>query len=265
MSKYAFCDLDYTLLDDKKDISQDNIKTIKEFEQKGNHFIICTGRVPYAMSKYRDILGSKDILCANGGIIVIDNKEVSYSCLDKKIVETVVRYAIKNNIYARIFASDRLYILNAPEEENSSVALFDGYRSLTKDNALETIKEITVIKIIFVSYNPNVLADAFNYIKNANIDTELMYSASFCLEINRKGQNKGKGILDYCKLKGIDIKDTLSIGDNDNDISMFLTTKYSACPSNAIDKVKDIVNYISPCDYKNNAVSDILKNINYEE
>lgn len=266
MCKYVFCDLDYTLLDDNKNISLENIKAIKDFEDKGNHFVICTGRVPYVMKKYSDLLGSKDIVCANGGILIIDNKQVKSSFLEKEIIEAVLNYVIQNNLYARIFSPERLYILNRPADDPLSTQLFDGFKFIDKDDIQDLINNIKIIKIIICDDDANRMHKTEKYISGLNLNIELTYSAACFLEVNREGQRKGNGIIEFCKLKNIDIKDTISIGDNDNDISMFETTKYSACPSNAIDKVKQIVDYISPKDYKNSAVADILKHFeNYEK
>lgn len=265
MPKYAFCDLDYTLLDDHKNISSDNLKAIKDFEAKGNHFIICTGRVPFVMKKYGDMLGSKDIVCANGAVIIIDNKEVKSEYLTSDIINIVLKYAIDNKIYTRIFSSSTLYIINMPEKDLIGTQLYLGYKVIENDKAFDIINNEKIIKMIFCDDNPDVLSKAYDYINKACQSAELTYSASFALEINKKGQCKGNGIKDYCKLKNIDIKDTISIGDNDNDITMFKTTGYSACPSNAIGEVKDIVNYVSGIDYNHSAIADILKHIEKNE
>lgn len=261
MSKYVFCDLDYTLLDEDKNISIDNINAIKDFEAKGNHFVICTGRVPFAMKKYSDILGSKDIVCANGAVIIVDNKEVKSEFLTNDIINPVLNYAIQNKVYARIFSPSTLYIVNMPEKDSTNTQLFFGYKILDNDEVFDVLKEEKIIKIIFCDEHPEVLSKANDYISKLCLNAELTYSASFALEVNKKGQNKGNGINDFCKIKNIDIKDTVSIGDNDNDISMFTTTSYSACPSNAIEKVKQIVNYVSNIDYNHNAIADILKKL----
>lgn len=265
MPKYAFCDLDYTLLDDHKNISNDNIKAIKDFESKGNHFVICTGRVPFVMKKYGDMLASKDIVCANGAVIIIDNKEVKSEYLTSDIISTVINYSIENKIYIRIFSPTTLYILNMPENDQMGTQLFFGYKILDNDNVYNVLNKEKIIKIIFCDNNPDILDKAYNYISKACPNVELTYSASFALEVNKMGQCKGNGIKDYCKLKNIDIKDTISIGDNDNDVTMFKTTGYSACPSNAIDEVKAMVNYVSDKDYNHNAVADILKHIESNE
>ena len=41
------------------------------------------------------------------------------------------------------------------------------------------------------------------------MNVEVTFSAIDFLEITPIGQNKGNGILDYCKLKNVDIKDMI--------------------------------------------------------
>ena len=59
----------------------------------------------------------------------------------------------------------------------------------------------------------------------------------------------------------IDIKDTFSIGDNENDIPMLKATGYSACPSNSIDEVKEIVDYVCKNDNNHHAIKELLEKI----
>ena len=52
MYKYVFCDLDATLFDDDKNISDKNYEAINKCNENGSRFFICTGRVPYCIDGY---------------------------------------------------------------------------------------------------------------------------------------------------------------------------------------------------------------------
>ena len=65
------------------------------------------------------------------------------------------------------------------------------------------------------------------------------------MDIVPKDSGKDKGIIEYCKLRNIDIKDTMSFGDGDNDREMLKTTGIGVAMGNAIDSVKVVADYIT--------------------
>lgn len=260
MSKYVFCDLDLTLLNDTKEISKENYTAIKDFEAKGNHFIICSGRVPFALKPYKDLLQSTEVITSNGAVILSDNQTIKNVSLSKDILTPVIDYAVKNKVNLRLFAYDFLYILNQDKAHSSSF-VYKQSKMVDEKSIYNLISDnVKIIKAAF-SGEKEVLDKIKKDIENLKLDIEMVFSSNTFLEINSNNQNKGNGIKDYCKLKNIDIKDTVSIGDNDNDISMLKTTGYSACPSNAIDEVKQIVDYVCINDNNHNAIKEVLEKI----
>lgn len=260
MNKYVFCDLDYTLLDDNRNILEEDLKAIKSFEAKGNHFVICSGRVGFSLERYKEELSATELITSNGAWIYSNNSLIKSVTLDKSIIKKITKYAIKNGINVRYFSESKLYLLN--QKNAASICyLYENSNELDENTIFDVLDKNEIIKFVFTSDNKDVLDEAYHSIKEMNLDVELVFSSSVFLEINASGQNKGNGIIDYCKYNNIDIKDTISIGDNDNDISMLKVTGYSACPKNAIESVKNVVNYISERDNNNNAVKEILERI----
>lgn len=258
MSKYVFCDLDFTLLDDNREVSKENLDAIKAFEAKGNHFIICSGRVPFALAPYKELLNSQDVITSNGALIISNNKVIKKVLLSKEQLLPMTDYAVKNNLSVRYFTSDLLILLN---KDNGSMQSFIYKQHILVDNntVYDTIKDKEIIKIAFISDDKKVLQDAEKFVNSLNIDVETTYSSNIFMEVNAIGQNKGNAILDYCKLNNIDIKDTIAIGDNDNDAPMLKAAGFSACPSNSIKEVKVIVDYVCKNDNNNHAVKEVLE------
>ena len=259
MSKYVFCDLDYTLLNNNKEVSNEDYLAIKDFEAKGNHFIINSGRVPFALKQYTDLLNSTDVVTSNGALIISKGKIIKKELLSKEMIIPIIKYAAENNICMRIFTDDYLYILNK-EFAPTNAFMYDQSREIDVSEAYDLVNEIEIIKAAF-SAEKEKLDIAKTDIIKMQLKVELSFSSNYFLEINLFGQNKGNGIKDYCKLNNINIKDTVSIGDNDNDIPMLKVSGYSACPSNAIEKVKEIVDYVCISDNNHNAIKEILEKI----
>ena len=79
------------------------------------------------------------------------------------------------------------------------------------------------------------------------------------LECQHKDTSKGNAIDIVSKLLNIKPDEVLAIGDNENDLSMFNRGYHSVCPTNACDKVRSVVEYVSPLDCNRDSVVDIIK------
>lgn len=86
------------------------------------------------------------------------------------------------------------------------------------------------------------------------------YSDYWFLECRHKDTSKGNAIGIVSKLLSIKTDEVLAIGDNENDFSMFNRGYHSACPSNANNKIENVVDYVSQFDCNNDAMMDIFKN-----
>ena len=260
MSKYVFCDLDFTLLDNDRKISEENFKAIKKFESKGNHFIICSGRVPFALEKFKNDLSSSDLITSNGAWIYSNNQLIKRVTLDKNIIKIITKYAITNNLNIRYFTFNTLYLLNQ-KYASKTCYLYDQFIEFDEKEIFNELDKLDIIKFVLTSDDREKLENAYKDIEEMHLKAEVVFSSDVFLEVNAFGQNKGNAIIDYCKFNNINMKDTISIGDNENDISMLEITKFSACPINAIDEVKNVVDYICKNDNDHNAVKEVLEYI----
>lgn len=73
-------------------------------------------------------------------------------------------------------------------------------------------------------------------------------------------QDKKEKLLEISKEKNIDLKDIAYIGDDENDYEAMKICGFKACPNDAEEKIKEIVDYISPKKCNEAAVREILEN-----
>ena len=76
---------------------------------------------------------------------------------------------------------------------------------------------------------------------------------------------KGEALEKICQLSGCTIDECLAIGDNGNDLDMLKVAGISACPSNAVDYIKEVVDYISPVHCKDGAVGEIIEHFVFND
>lgn len=251
MLKLIFSDLDDTLLDSKKTVSDETINFIKGL--KDTRFIVNSGRLPYNMELIKQYIDLSNMVCGNGAYIILDGKLIYSCCLDKKDAYELLDYAYSKGYSPRLYLDSGLYIT-----EESKMLTAVKVNMVTKTKLFDLLKNENAYKIAFYDRNVENLEDIKCYVDSIeNIICE--YSDSDFLECHHKDSSKGNAIEIVSKLLNVKADEILAIGDNENDLSMFNRGYHSACPYNACDRVKNVVKYVSPLDCNHDSMVDIIK------
>ena len=154
MLKLIFSDLDNTLLNSNKTISDDTLNFLKDL--KDIRFIVNSGRLPYNMESIKEYIDLSNIVCGNGSYIVLDGKLIYSCCLDKKDAYILLDYAYSKDYSLRLYLDSGLYIaeesklLNIKPDEvlaigdnENDLSMFKrGYHSACPSNACDKVKSI---------------------------------------------------------------------------------------------------------------------------
>ena len=70
-------------------------------------------------------------------------------------------------------------------------------------------------------------------------------TSAVAVDITARGVDKGFGVREACRRTSIPLSEVLCIGDSRNDIPMLQIAGYSACPSNASDEIRRMVNFVA--------------------
>ena len=112
-------DLDGTLIDDKKDISPNTFKILKELIKKGHHVILASGRPYKAILPYKEKLGLKTPTIAYNGAAIIDDSDVFTTFTyhyDRNVIINIVhdlKDEIKNVLLETL---DEIWMLKEDED-----------------------------------------------------------------------------------------------------------------------------------------------------
>lgn len=251
MLKLIFFDLDNTLLNSNKTISDDTLNFLKDLNDI--RFIVNTGRLPYNMEPIKQYIDLSNVVCGNGAYIVLDGKLIYSCCLDKKDAYHLLDYGYSKGNSPCFYLESGLYIT-----EESKMPTTVKVKMLTKDKLYDLLKVENIYKIAFYDDDTDNLED-INRFTNTIENIVCDYSDSDFLECHHKDSSKGNAIDIVSNLLNVKPDEILAIGDNENDLSMFNRGYHSACPSNACDKVKRVVEYVSPLDCNHDAMVDIIK------
>ncbi len=263
MYKIIFCDLDGTLLDDNRQISDTNLKYVKMAINKGCKFVICSGRSNMSIDNFNKIFGFDKIenyaLAFNGAYIYrTDTKEklvehlVPSNCAVKAI-----KLCRKFNVDIMVYRDEILWF-DTPTERIYDYAT----RNMVNTKVINNIEEIAkkpVSKVIIIGDREELKrVENEVYCTSLNKIMTTFFSADVLYEFNPLGIDKGTGIKELSKILNINMEETIAIGDNYNDLSMIKNAGVGVCCVNGEDEVKKYADYVTVNNNNEGAVAEVI-------
>ena len=272
MPKYLVaCDLDNTLLTDKKKITRKTINYIKKFTREGNYFVLCTGRpLAGALHIWQTLSKNKiymPIITSNGGAIYFPpsyNRETIYNRIDFNVFQEFAKKVQHLIVCAEARVDNRVYIENI-DEVPFWITHFSEDSIINEGKYSEIIAEGPILSNIWIKEDG--LEEFFNIAKDFE---EFMYFRNWgcfdrkhSIEILEKNTSKGSTMNALANLFNCDF--TIAFGDQLNDTSMLSMANYGVAMINAREEVKLKSKYVTKKDYNHNGVVDFLKNMSKNE
>ncbi|MBR3967082.1 MAG: HAD family phosphatase [Clostridia bacterium] len=255
-------DLDGTLLNSQRIISEKNLEAIKYFKSEGGYFTFITGRMPFfAKQMYETVRPNCPFGCINGGGIYDHVKmEYTYTLEISRSVFELVEYIDTNipEIGIQVNTFDKVYFCR-DNIANEHFRMITGMPYLPK-NYYDVDEPMA--KIIFVDHRDGVLEKVEELLKNhprAN-EFDFIRSEKTLFEILPKGSGKGNVLPKLSEQLGIDMKKTIAVGDYHNDISMLKAAGLGIAVSNAQPEVKKAADMVTVSNDED-AISKIISDI----
>lgn len=263
MIKLIVSDIDETLLRDDQTIHPRAISAIKKARAKGVKFMVASGRAPYQLRNLlKDIDIEKDgkysILC-NGGLVMENSSKeiVEANPIGYEKAKKLYDYCYKNNLHCEVYTDKLCYVL---EDDKSIPDMeLDGAKFINKDS-IDFLKDDILVKVIIKNYDLNYLMSLEPDVAVlCDWDVAISYSSDMYMEINAKNVNKGVALKKVCDMYGISLEETMTIGDNYNDIEMLSVAGHSCAVNNAHLQVKETADYITIATNNEGAVGEAIE------
>lgn len=253
--KMVVLDLDGTLLNDDKLISDKNAYILNELHKRGIHIVIATGRNYYmAKNLIEKIRSVEPVIFANNGAVVRhhDDSFIDSNYLDFSIFENIYALGLKHNLNPVIHVDeyhegyDLIYECENYEEVYLGYIKKDYERARNKK--FNNYKINNILSVCYFNDYKRLdefkneikkIPGEFNIILNQNISN---WSLLELLNINGC---KWCALKKYIGSIGINENDVVALGDDNNDIELIKNSGLGIAMKNATDKLKGASDWIS--------------------
>lgn len=249
MYKLIAVDMDGTLLNENKEISNRCQKAIFKLKEKGKKLVIATGRPLEGVMNYIDQLKLFDendyVVAFNGALVqgtktkqIIFNKPLSLPAYKELFL---LSQQLGVNIHA-LTDNSVLTPKNNPfteiESNINQIPIIEG--------KVEDIDDSTIIvKVMFID-EPKKLDEIIPQIPSwIKEKYTILRSAPYFLEFLDKSVNKGAGVSAIAKQLGIEREEIICVGDAGNDLAMIRYAGLGVAMGNAMEEVKSEADYIT--------------------
>lgn len=250
MYKIVAIDLDGTLFDEKKNISKENKEAIKKAKELGVKIVITTGRPLKGVMPTLEELGlttSLDYAIIYNGAKVFNvgtNEVIFSSSINGVEVKDLYHEAKRLNTHFHAFRLNEELITVDKNPYTDIEANINHLEDHVFD--FEKIKDDDLfIKAMMVNDNLNVTRVMNEVNPIFKEKHSMVRSSQYFLEFLNKETDKGKALIALAKHLNVNIKDTIAIGDQGNDLPMILAAGCGVSMENGSPEVKKQANFIT--------------------
>ena len=241
--KLIAMDLDGTLLNDKKVITEKTKAALMAAQMKGIRLALASARPSPGLFRERDALRMQDfngiLMSYNGGRIVdaVTGKVLFETSMDLQQTKQVLRKLESLPVTPILDDGVQFYVTDKNGYKVDYECVNNNMICSEVGNLADFL-HFAPIKIL-MSVQPEELPAVQKQIAAFLPESlTVVQTAAFYLEIIPRVINKGQGIRDICGVLGLDPAQVISFGDAENDIPMLRSAGMGVAMGNAQEAVK---------------------------
>jgi len=255
-------DLDDTLLNEKWEISPNNIRAIRLAVEQGVRFTLATGRMAVSSRKYARQLGLDVPIITYHGALV--EQALSGEVLYRKVIPTdlaaeVVEILLKQGVHTQIYIKDRVFVAKSNaysqaygEMAGVEVEEADIFKLLEREpEGLE--------KILCIGENTK-FKEAADGLRQTYADRlHFTSSKKQFFDMIHPEVNKGTALMALADGWDIERAEVMAVGDSLNDREMILYAGIGVAVENAHPEIKKIADFITASNSEDGVAKAIEK------
>lgn len=277
-------DMDGTLLNKDQRVSEENRKALEAVVENGGQVIVATGRsYKEARLALDEINFTCPIISMNGAAVYDEQGTLIASHpLEHSELKETISYLAQTGVYFEMYTNQGVFSKNPEKAIDSLVDIFlsanpslkeEDVRQYAKDrlrygflfetddyDSLINETDIEFYKILVFSPDHSeldVISESLRKMEGLTVTS----SGAGNIEVNKKGISKGTALTTLLNQLDIQLEDTMAIGDNYNDVSMFEKAGLSVAMGNASSEIKSLCKEVTETNEENGVAAAVYKYI----
>lgn len=249
--KLVAFDMDGTLLQSNKTISDSVVKAVNKAIEQGKEVVISTGRCISELYEVFNKTPKVRYLITSNGALIYDNKEkkaIFHEPIPVDLVWKIFDIANKRDVVVHFL--DYECILEKNKVDQIEQYGMGAYQPMYYEIALmvDDIRkyyaehESPIQKINLYHKNNEEKEMSLNLLKK--LDLTLTYSDFSTIECVIPSASKGKALKILCDYLDINLEEVIAVGDGFNDIPILKEAGLSVAMNNAVKEVKSVCDVI---------------------
>ncbi|MFZ7946696.1 MULTISPECIES: HAD family hydrolase [Bacillaceae] len=260
--KAIFLDMDGTILNHQNKVSIHTKEIIDDLRKQGFFIFIATGR---AFGEVEGLVPPgfqvDGIVTSNGMAGYVTDEVVFKHTLSLELVEMVIQKAREHKVYYELFPygsaritlkQDQAYVvaeIRDPKPETVGMNEWLSRKQAIKEDIAwkDHIEGNEFSKFYFFARTKEHIECWKKELEQLKkeIDFTMSVSSEHNAEVMVANVNKATGVQEMLNHFGLSLKDTLAIGDSDNDLPMLRLVNYAVAMKNAPDRIKEITDDVT--------------------
>ncbi len=271
MPRMVFCDLDGTLLDSDKKMSDRTRRALRVLARCGIGFVPSTGRSVVGIPReVIELSGACYAITADGATVCRltsdGHVDLRVSTIPQDAVIGLLNLVDPSPSYIDLFSEGEAYVERGEMRKLDSFGLLPGdvayIRSVRHEidvTLADFVAEGRPVERLTVFYADEAIRDAvYDYLQERG-DLACYTSQRRNIEITSATASKGSALLWLCDHLGISAGETIAFGDSLNDVSMLREAGVGVAMTNAEERVRRQANDVTHLTNNESGVAEYLE------
>ena len=253
MIKAVFIDIDETLTNSQREVTEKTKSEIKKCVENGVKIILTSGRSRREAMDFQEQIGTSPYIVSSNGASAYDAEngvEIYNERIDPQMVLQLIKYSRENGYRIKLNYKDLLVMNEAayPDEKDKEVSYEELERVAVEEQVVQCVITSTDFEKmrVFRDYIKNecvwiAVANESKRFKNS----DLKPSRNYYCDVASVKVSKGNAVKAVCEYFEIKPEEIVTIGDGDNVLSMFELTQNTVAMGNSLPEIKEKANYVT--------------------
>ena len=258
-------DLDDTLLNDERQITDDTVLALRECAEKDIYIVLCSGRAEDAILPFvrrLEIAGKEAgrfLIAINGCSIFDLHKREQIFCrkVEPEILLRANQIAEEYGLKSEVYTPDTIYYSQETKWTKLDVDMC-GLKGAEVQDYEEFLKK--GFTKMLIPGEPSELLKLQDILRKEFGERAVIFTSKpYFLEILPPNCGKGEAITWLSNKLGFGVEKSMGFGDSMNDESMIRLCGYGVAMSNGLEEIKNIADFVTEKDNNHDGIADFLR------